>query len=69
MNDDSIVSITQLKASMKPEQGVKFKSKDKVETYKWINSTLNKFSYCKQKKKDRGIIKKYNFTDSCFSLI
>ena len=67
MNDDSIVSITQLKAFIKLNQGVKFKSKDKVETYRWVNQTLIKFNYFKQKKKDRGIIKHYLITMTGYS--
>ena len=59
MDDDHVMSVTQLTALVKHGQCVKFKSKDKVETYKWIDKTLGRFKYFRESKKNRGIIKMY----------
>lgn len=60
MNDDHLVSVAQLKEFVKLNNSAKFKSNSsKVETYNWVNQTLNKFKYRFLKKKDRGIVKKY----------
>ena len=62
MNDDHIMSVTQLTALVKHGQCVKFKSKDKKETYKWIDKTLGKFRYIFESKKNKGTIKGYIMT-------
>lgn len=59
MNDDSIVSVSQLKEFAKLTENITFKSRNKKETYQWINEVLNKFSYLTESKKNRSIIKKY----------
>ena len=59
MDDNHIMSVAQLTALVKHGQCVKFKSKDKGETYKWIDKTLGRFKYFRESKKNRGIIKMY----------
>lgn len=60
MNDDHLVSIAQLKEFSKLVNSAKFSSNSsKVETYRWIDTTLGKFRYFYLKKKDKGIVKKY----------
>lgn len=60
MNDDHLVSVAQLKEFAKLNNSAKFKSNSsKVETYRWISDTLNKFRYSSLKKKEKSIVKKY----------
>jgi len=59
MNDDSLVSVAQLREFSKTLKGAKFKSKDKKEAYEWVGNTLGKFRYFGQTKKNKGLIKKY----------
>ena len=59
MNDDSLVSVAQLQAFARLEDSAKFKSNDRKETYQWIGTTLGKFSYFSETKKNKGIIKQY----------
>jgi len=59
MNDDTLTSVAQLKEFANLSKGAKFKSKDKEETYKWVDTTLGRFRYRKETKKNKGIIKHY----------
>jgi len=59
MNDDHLMSVTQLTELVKHGNGVKFKSQDKKQSYEWIDRTLGKFRYFSESKKNKGIIKKY----------
>lgn len=59
MNDDSLVSVAQLREFAKLGNGAKFKSKDKKEAYEWVEKTLIKFHYLSETKKNKGIIKRY----------
>ena len=59
MNDDSVVSMAQLKELIKLGNGATFIRNNQVEAYKWINTTLGKFRYFRETKKNRGIIKEY----------
>jgi len=60
MNDDHLVSVTQLKEFVKLHNSVTFKSTcSKVETYKWIETSLGKFKYFSLKKGERSVVKKY----------
>ena len=67
MNDDHVVSVVQLKELEKLSNGVKFKSRDKKETYEWIGKALGKFRYLGESKKNRSIIKKYLITMTGYS--
>jgi len=67
MNDDQIMSISQLREIVKFGRGVKFNSNNKKETYDWINKSLGKFHYFSESKKDRGIIKNYIITLTGYS--
>lgn len=60
MQDDKIVSISQLKEFAKlNNDGAKFIAKDKKERNLWIENVLNKFGYFSCKKKEKTIVKNY----------
>jgi len=59
MNDDSMVSIAQVKEFLKLESGARFSKTDRNEAYEWIGRTLGKFRYFSETKKNRSIIKEY----------
>ena len=59
MNDDSVVSIAQLREFLKLSQGAKFSSVSQEETYEWIGRTLGKFRYSRLCKGEKSIVKKY----------
>lgn len=59
MNDDSLVSVAQLKEFVKLTQGAVFRSHNRDEAYEWIGRTLGKFRYISETKKNRGVIKRY----------
>jgi transposase InsO family protein len=59
MNDDSVVSIAQLREFLKLSNSAKFISEDRTEAYRWIGKTLTKFRYSRLRKKERGIVIKY----------
>lgn len=52
MNDDSFVSVAQLREFAKLENCAKFKSINKKETYEWVDRTLGKFHYFGETKKE-----------------
>lgn len=60
MNDEHIVSITQLNEMLKLTRNISCcRSKDTAGTYSWIGKTLSKFGYNKLRKKDKNIVKTY----------
>ena len=59
MTDSHIVSLAQIKEFIKVDSAIKFEAVSNQEKYDWINDTLNKFSYFKSKKKERGIVRQY----------
>lgn len=59
MNDDHLLSVSQLEELVKFGRCVKFNSSNKKETYEWIGRTLGRFRYFSESKKSRGIIKNY----------
>jgi len=59
MNDDSLVSVAQLREFAKLTNGAEFKSKNKREAYEWIDNTLGRFHYFRETKKNRSIVKRY----------
>ena len=65
MNDEHIVSVSQLQEFLKGVDGaVTFSSEtkgneNKQKRYEWIGRTLGKFQYGRLKKKEKGIILKY----------
>jgi len=59
MNDSHIVSISQIKELLKIQGSLQFKSISLKERYHWINKILDRFSYFKLKKKEKGIVKQY----------
>jgi hypothetical protein len=67
MNDDSMVSVAQIKEFAKLKNSAGFKSNDKKEAYAWIGKTLGKFHYFSENKKNKGIIKNYVITMTGYS--
>ncbi len=59
MDDSRINNITQIKDFLKGADKLIFNATSKEEKYQWIDQTLLRFKYFKQKKKDKGVIKKY----------
>lgn len=60
MQDDQIVSLSQLKEFLKlNNEGVRFIAKDKKERNLWMENVLNKFSYFSGQKKEKTIVKNY----------
>lgn len=60
MQDDNVVSISQLKEFSKlNSEGTKFVAKDKKERNLWIENVLAKFRYFSCRKRDKIIIKNY----------
>lgn len=60
MQDDNIVTISQLKEFLKlNSEGAKFSAADKQERNRWIENVLAKFRYFSCKKKEKTTIKKY----------
>jgi len=59
MDDNHIVSVTQLAELVKFGKCVKFNSNNKKQTYEWISRTLGRFHYFSESKKNRGMIKNY----------
>lgn len=59
MNDSRINNITQIKEFLKGTDKILFNVSSKKEKYQWIDSTLTKLKYFKQRKKNKGIIKEY----------
>lgn len=59
MNDDSMVSIAQIREFLRFDSGARFSKTDRDEAYEWIGRTLGKFRYFTETKRDKGVIKKY----------
>lgn len=59
MDDNHIISVSQLIELVKFGKCVKFNSHNKDQTYEWIGRTLGRFRYFSESKKSKGIIKNY----------
>lgn len=64
MNDENIVSITQLKSFLKEVAVVNFSinnigNKNKQEMYDWVETVVTRFRYFSLKKKDKSLVLKY----------
>ncbi len=59
MNDSRIKSIAQIKEFLKGTDKILFNVASKEEKYQWIDHTLMKFKYFKQRKKNKRVIKEY----------
>lgn len=67
MNDDSVVSIAQLKELIKLGNSATFIRDNRKEAYAWINTTLGKFRYQRQNKREKSIIRTYLRTMTGYS--
>lgn len=59
MNDDSIVSIAQLREFLELSNSASFSRTDRDEAYEWIGRTLGKFGYHRLTKKEKGVVRAY----------
>ena len=64
MNDENIVSITQLKSFLKEVAVINFSinnigNKNKQEMYDWVDTVMQKFRYFSLKKKEKKIVLDY----------
>jgi hypothetical protein len=59
MNDDSVVSVEQVRELVKLGRSARFNSCNKEERCEWIGTTLAKLRYFGERKKNRSIIKEY----------
>lgn len=64
MNDENLVSITQLKSFLKEVAVVNFSinnigNKNKQEMYDWVGTVVTRFSYFSLKKKEKGLVLEY----------
>lgn len=59
MDDSHIVNITQIKEFLKLTNVIKFKAVSREKKYQWIEKSLSKFQYFRQRKKDKAIVKNY----------
>ena len=59
MDDNHIISVSQLTELVKFGKCVKFNSNNKQQTYEWIGRTLGRFHYFSESKKNKGVIKNY----------
>ena len=59
MDDSHILNITQIKEFLKLNASIKFQAISKKEKYQWIEKTLLKFKYFRQRKRDKTIVKNY----------
>lgn len=59
MNDSHLVSIAHLRELLKITIAVRFKGRDKNETYEWIGHTIGRFRYFSLRKKERSVVKGY----------
>jgi len=59
MDDNHIISVSQLTELVKFGKCVKFNSHNKQQTYEWIGRTLGRFHYFSESKKNKGVIKNY----------
>lgn len=67
MNDDSVVSIAQLREFQKLSHCATFIRKSDAEAYEWIGRTLSKFEYARLRKRDRSVVKRYLITMTGYS--
>ena len=67
MDDNHIISVSQLTELVKFGKCVKFNSNNKQQTYEWIGRTLGRFHYFSESKKSKGIIKSYIVTMTGYS--
>ena len=59
MNDDSVVSVAQLRELVKLSECAKFEAKGREDAYAWVEKILRRFRYFRESKKNRGVVKSY----------
>ena len=59
MNDGQLQRVEQLKQFIEGSEALEFKGLSAEEKYKWIETTLIRFSYLRLKKAEKGVIRQY----------
>ena len=67
MNDIKVENVAELAHLIKLGKDIEFLGKDRNEVYAWIETTLTKFRYFWETKKNRGIVKRYLITMTGYS--
>jgi hypothetical protein len=67
MDDSDLKTIANIKRFLRGSARIKLKATSRREKYSWINATLAKFKYSRQRKKDKSIIKNYMLCMTGFS--
>src|SRR5690242_9949355 len=53
------ISLEQIRAFLEASEEVKFKARNKEDLYDWVNQTLEQLHYCKLKRSQRGLVRRY----------
>ncbi len=59
MNDGQLQTVEQVKQFLEGSEALEFKGLSAEEKYKWIETTLVRFSYTRLKKAEKGVIRQY----------
>ena len=59
MNDRQLQTVEQVKQFLEGSEALEFKGLSAEEKYKWIETTLVRFSYIRLKKAEKGVIRYY----------
>jgi transposase InsO family protein len=59
MNDDNLVTLTQLETFTAASGGITFSARSRRQKYAWIEKILQRFWYTSSKKKNRSVIKSF----------
>jgi hypothetical protein len=67
MDDTDLKTIEDIKRFLRGSARIKLKATSRKEKYSWMNATLAKFKYSRQRKKDKSLIKNYMLCMTGFS--
>src|SRR3990167_3259870 len=67
MNDNSVVTLTQLSAFTQAANLIVFQSSRRKEKYAWIETLLSRFFYFSLRKRDKATIRQYIMTMTGYS--
>ena len=67
MDDSDLKTIEDIKRFLRGSARIKLKATSRKEKYSWMNTTLAKFKYSRQRKKDKSLIKNYMLRMTGFS--
>lgn len=67
MNDSEIRSLDQVKRFLKAAKGLRFKGLSRKGKYAWLDGIIKRFDYHSQRKKGKGLLRKYMMLATGFS--